>query len=249
MGEVGRLTGDGPGRAPYPWHMSILNLEVKSDVPAAVRWTDTMAKQLRFATSQALNTVAFEARTAVNSSTRQYFDRPTNFTQKAFFVEKSTKSTLQAIVFAESAKGRDRARYLRYGIQGGTRNQKGFEAKFLAEVVGTRSIPSGAQLVPTSLVKLNASGNVALATIKRIQKGLATTGNGTFFVGTPKGGDRPPGIYRRSKGQLFPYFIATNQQAKYRERFPIGDIAGKVVVRRFGTYLQSSLEKALASAR
>jgi hypothetical protein len=35
MGEVGRLTGDGPGRAPYPWRMSFLNLDVKSDVPTA----------------------------------------------------------------------------------------------------------------------------------------------------------------------------------------------------------------------
>jgi len=243
------LTGASHGRAPYPWHMAFLNLGVKSDVSAAVRWTDTMAKQLAFATSQALNSVAFDARTSVNSSTRQYFQSPTNFTQKAFFVERSTKTTLQAIVFAEAGAGRDRARYLRFGIHGGTRPQKGFEAKFLAEVVGTRSIPSGAQLVPTSLVKLNASGNVALATIKRIQKGLNTKGNGTFFVGTPKGGDRPAGIYRRSKGQLVPYFIATNQQAKYRERFPIGDIVDKVVDRRFSGYFQSSLEKALASAR
>jgi hypothetical protein len=229
--------------------MAFLNLGVKSDLAAATKWTDTMAKQLAFATSQALNSVAFDARSSINSSTRQYFQNPTNFTQKAFFVEKSSKRTLEAIVFAEAGAGRDRARYLRFGIHGGTRPQKGFEAKFLAEVVGTRSIPSGAQLVPTSLVKLNASGNVALATIKRIQKGLNTKGNGTFFVGTPKGGDRPPGIYRRSKGQLFPYFIATDQQAKYRERFPIGDIAGKVVDRRFSGYLTSSLEKALASAR
>jgi hypothetical protein len=103
--------------------------------------------------------------------------------------------------------------------------------------------------VPTSLVKLNASGNVSLATIKRIQKGLATTGNGTFFVGTPKGGDRPAGIYRRSRGQLFPYFIAIDQQARYERRFPIGDIAGKVTQRRFGDYLRSSLERAIATAR
>jgi len=229
--------------------MAFLNLGIKSELPKAVSWTDTMAKQLAFATSQALNSVAFDARTSVNSSTRQYFQSPTNFTQKAFFVQKSSKSTLQAIVFAESAAGRDRARYLRYGIHGGTRPQKGFERKFLAEVVGTRSIPSGAQLVPTSYVRVNASGNVALETIKRIQKGLNTKGTGTFFVGIPKGREGPPGIYRRSKGRLFPYFIATDKQAKYRERFPIGDIVDKVVDRRFSGYFLSSLEKALASAR
>jgi hypothetical protein len=229
--------------------MDFLNLGVKSDLAAATRWTDTMAKQLAFATSQALNSVAFDARTSINSSTRQYFQNPTKFTQKAFFVEKSSKSTLEAIIFAEAAAGRNRARYLRYGIHGGTRGQKGFERKFLAEVVGSTAIPSGAQLVPTSLVKLNASGNVALSTIKFIQKNLSSKGNNTFFVGKPMGGDRPPGIWRRSKYKLYPYFIATDQRANYRERFPIGDIAGKVVSRRFSGYLTSSLEKALASAR
>jgi len=243
------LTGASPGRAPYPWLMAFLNLGVKSDLAAATRWTDTMAKQLAFATSQALNSVAFDARTSINSSTRQYFQNPTKFTQKAFFVQKSSKSTLEAIVFAEAAAGRNRARYLRYGIHGGTRGQKGFERKFLAEVVGSSAIPSGAQLVPTSLVKLNASGNVALSTIKFIQKNISSKGNNTFFVGKPMGGDRPPGIWRRSKYKLYPYFIATDQRANYRERFPIGDIAGKVIDRRFGTYFQSNLEKALASAR
>jgi hypothetical protein len=229
--------------------MGTIKIDLKSALPSAIRWTDAMTKQLPFATSQALNAVAFDARKAINSSTRQYFDRPARFTQNAFFVQKANKKTLEAIVFAEAAQGRDRARYLRYGIQGGTRLQKGFERKFLAEVVGTRQLPAFTQLVPTSLVNLNASGNVALATIKRIQVGINTKGNGTFFVGTPKGGDRPPGIYRRSKGQLFPYFIATDQQAKYQPRFPIDEIGGKVADRRFGTYLASSLEKALASAR
>jgi hypothetical protein len=229
--------------------MATLTLDIRSELPKAIAWTDTMTKQLPFAISQAINAVAFESRTAINSSTRQYFQNPTRFTQNAFFVQRSSKRNLEAIVYADATKGRDRARYLRYGIQGGPRLQKGFERKFLSDVVGTRRIPSGAQLVPTSLVKLNASGNVSLATIKRIQKGLATTGNGTFFVGTPKGADRPAGIYRRSRGQLFPYFIAIGQQARYERRFPIGDIAAKVTQRRFGDYLRSSLERAIATAR
>lgn len=229
--------------------MATIKIDLKSELPAAIRWTDGMVKQLPFAMSQALNAVAFDARKAINSSTKQYFDRPARFTQNAFFVQKASKKTLEAVVFAEAAPGRDRARYLKYGIQGGARSQKGFERKFLAEIVDTRRLPSGQQFVPTSLVKLNASGNVSLATIKRIQKGLNTKGTGTFFVGTPKGGDRPAGIYRRSKGQLFPYFIATDQQANYQRRFPIDDIGTKVINRRYTGYLSSSLEKALASAR
>lgn len=229
--------------------MTTLRLSLKSELPKAQRWTAAMTRQLPFATSQALNSVAFDARVAINGATRQYFDRPAPFTQRAFFVRKSSKRRLEALVFAEAAPGRDRARYLRFGIQGGQRVQKGFERRFLAEVVGSRRIPAGSQLVPTGLVRLNAQGNVSLATIKRIQKGLATKGNGTFFIGTPKGGNRPPGIYRRSKGQLFPYFIAIDQRARYERRFPIDQIGGKVAARRFGPYLRSSLERALATAR
>ena len=229
--------------------MATLSLDIRSELPKAIRWTDQMTKQLPFAISQALNATAFDARQSINASTRQYFDRPNRFTQSAFFVQRSSKRNLEAVVFAEAAPGKDRARYLRYGIQGGQRTQKGFERKFLAEVVGTRRIPAGAQLVPTSLVKTNASGNVSLATIKRIQKGLTTKGTGTFFIGMPKGGNRPAGIYRRSKGQLFPYFLAIEERAKYQRRFPILDIGGKVAQRRFGGYLRTSLSKALETAR
>lgn len=229
--------------------MATLTLDIKSELPKAAMWSAELRKQLPFATSQALNAAAFDARTAINASTSQFFQNPNRFTQTAFFVQRSTKRNLEAIVFAEAGAGKDRARYLRFGIQGGQRVQKGFERKFLADVVGTRRVPSNAQLVPTSLVKLNAQGNVSLATIKRIQKGLATKGNGTFFTGTPKGGDRPPGIYRRSKGQLFPYFIAIEEQARYERRLPIGQTAGRVTRTQFGGYLRTSLSKALETAR
>jgi len=229
--------------------MASISLDIRSELPKAIRWTDQMTKQLPFAISQALNSTAFDARVAINSSTRQYFDKPNRFTQSAFLAAKSTKRNLEATVYANDQQGRDRARYLRFGIAGGTRPQKGFERKFLGSIVGTRTIPAGAQLQPTSLVKRDASGGVSLATIKRIQKGLTGNARGGFFIGTPKGGDRPPGIYRRSRLQLFPYFIATQERATYRPRFPMGEIGQKVVQRRFGQYLRSSLERALASAR
>lgn len=230
--------------------MATLTLDIQSELPKAIRWTDAMTKQLPFAVSQALNATAFDTRTALNGATRQYFDRPNRFTQTAFLVQKTNKRELEATVYANDQQGRDRARYLRFGIAGGTRPQKGFERKFLAEVVGTRSIPSNAQLVPTSLVKLDASGGVSLATIKRIQKGISGKARGGFFIGQPRNNPGlPPGIYRRSREQLFPYFIAIDQRARYQPRFSMEIIGGKVVQRRFGTYLRSSLERAMASAR
>ena len=226
--------------------MATLTLDIKSELPKAIRWTDTMTKQLPFAVSQALNSTGFDIRTSLNGATRQYFDRPNAFTQRAFFVQKGTKRDLQVVVHA----GKLQDRYLRFGVKGGQRPQKGFERKFLSELVGTRTIPADTQMVPTSLVKLNAQGNVSLATIKRIQKGLSGKARGGFFIGQPRNNPGlPPGIYRRSRERLFPYFIGIDSRATYRPRFPMGDIGQKVAQRRFGTYLRSSLERAVASAR
>jgi len=233
--------------------MTSINIDLKSELPKAIAWTDAMTKQLPFAISQALNQTAFDVRTALNGATNQYFDRPNRFTQTAFLYQRSTKRDLTATVYANADQGRDRARYLRYGIQGGQRRQKGFEKKFLADVAATGRIPAGDELLPTRLVQRDASGNVSLSTIKRIQKGLNGNARGGFFIGTPRGGGKnaslPPGIYRRSREQLFPYFFASDRRSTYRPRLPMADIGQKVTQRRFGEYLRSSLERALATAR
>ena len=225
--------------------MATITLNIKSELSKAIRWTDTMTKQLPFAISQALNSTGFDIRTALNGATRQYFDKPAPFTQRAFIVQKGSKRDLQVTVLANKRQNL----YLRTQISGGPRKQKGFEKKFLSNIIGTQSIPSNTQLVPTSLIKLNAQGNVSLATIKRIQQGMNGSAKGGFFAGIPKGNNLPFGIYRRSKGRLFPYFVATNGPATYSPRFPMQDIGNKVTQRRFGQYLRSALERAVASAR
>jgi hypothetical protein len=225
--------------------MATITLDIKSELPKAIRWTDSIVKQLPFAISQALNSTGFDMRTSLNSATRQYFDKPAPFTQRSFIVQKGSKRDLQVTVLANKRQNL----YLRTQVSGGPRKQKGFERKFLADIVGTQSIPSNTQLAPTALIKLNAQGNVSLATIKRIQQGISSTAKAGFFAGVPKGTSLPFGIYRRSKGKLLPYFVATSGPARYRPRFPMQEIGTKVVERRFGQYLRSALERAIASAR
>jgi hypothetical protein len=223
-----------------------LAIDLTTDLGKAQAWPAAVRKQLPFAISKALNDTAFDARKALGGETKRAFDRPTTFTQKGFGVEKSSKRNLEVIVGAE----RKRGKYMRTQISGGVRGQKGFELLFLSEVARTGQVPSNAQFVPTSLVKLNAAGNVSLATLKKIKQGLSTSNaRGGFFVGTPRGGDRPPGIYRRSREQLFPYFLAIDQAAQYQPRFPITTVVRKVYQRRYGEYFRSSLERALATAR
>ncbi len=222
--------------------MATITLDIQSELPKAIRWTDTMTKQLPFAISQALNSTAFDVRTALGGATRQYFDRPTPFIQRGWRVEKSNKRNLIATVLPEAK----REPYLRANITGGQRGTKPFEGRFLSQASG--SLPGGSKLIPAA-IRRNAQGNVSLAALRRISAQVGAKGRGSVFVGTPPGNNRPPGVYQRgTKGRLIPLFIAV-PSATYRPIFPINDIGNKVVERRFGTYLRSSLEKAVASAR
>ena len=226
-----------------------IRLSIDQDLSKATAWTKAVQKQLPFATSVALNNVAFDARKSINAGTRSAFQVPVKFTQTAFLVQKSKKKSLIAFVYAQDKTGKDRARYLRFGIEGGSRPQKGMEAYFENAVPNDGTIPRGAYFMPTSLVKTNASGNVTQATLRRITKGISGSPRGGFFIGTPRGSGRPPGIYRRSREQLHPYFIATTDRPDYKPRFDIEQIGGKVVQRRFGFHFNAAMTKAMSTAR
>ena len=226
-----------------------ISLTIDQDLSKATAWTKAVQKQLPFATSVALNNVAFDARKAINAGTKGAFHVPVKFTQNAFLVQKSKKKSLAAFVYAQDKAGKDRARYLRFGIAGGSRPQKGLDVYFEKAVPNDGTIPAGAYFMPTSLVKTNASGNVTQATLRRISKGISGDPRGGFFIGTPRGGNRPPGIYRRSREQLFPYFIATTDRPDYTGRFNIESIGAKVIERRFGIHFNAALSKALSTAK
>ena len=226
-----------------------ISLTIDQDLTKATAWTKAVQKQLPFATSVALNNVAFDARKAINAGTKGAFHVPVKFTQNAFLVQKSKKRSLAAFVYAQDKAGKDRARYLRFGIAGGTRPQKGMDAYFENAIPNDGTIPRGAYFMPTSLVKTNASGNVTQATLRRISKGISGDPRGGFFIGTPKGGSRPPGIYRRSRNQLQPYFIATTDRPDYTGRFNIEAIGAKVIQRNFGKHFNAALSKALSTAK
>ena len=230
----------------------MLSIKAIGDFNKAVAWAEAAQKQEAFSISQGLNSTAFDVRTGLNKGTISAFNKPVTFTQKAFLVKKSSKRDLKTFIFAIDKKGKDRARYLRFGVGGGSRPQKGFERYFEKGVPNDGSIPSGAFFMPGPHVKTNASGNVTRATLKKITKGL--TGQGTksksgskvrggFFIGTPRNNNLPPGVYRRSREQLFPYFIATTNKPSYSPRFNVQKIGDKIVKRRFLKYTQEALDK------
>ena len=229
----------------------MITLKTIGNFNKAVAWAEAAEKQLPFSISQGLNTTAFDVRTGLNKGTISAFNKPVSFTQKAFLVKKSSKRDLKAFIFAIDKKGKDRARYLRFGIKGGARPQKGFE-RYFQGVANDGTIKPGSYFIPTSFVKVNASGNVTLSTLKTISKGLKEKSykpkgkkgtRGGFFIGTPRNNNLPPGIYRRNHEELHPYFIATTNKPDYTPRFNIVKIGDKIVDRRFIKYTQTALDK------
>jgi len=212
-----------------------VNIAVKSDLDKAANYAAAMSKQMRFATANAINSTAFDARTSLGGATRQYFNNPTSFTQKGFQVEKANKINLIGIVGAESKRGR----YLRTEIKGGNRGIKPFEQRF-----------GLGRLVPAA-IKLNSYGNPTKAAITKLGAATNATGKGSVFIGIPKGGNRERGVWQRQgragRDRLVPMFITATPT--YQPRYPMEEIVNKVIQRRFNFYFQSSLQKAIASAR
>ena len=219
--------------------MASITLDIRSELPKAVRWTDAMTKQLPFSISQALNATGFDARTALNGATRQYFDRPTKFVQRSFLVRKTNKRNLVVDIYPD----RKRLPYIGRNITGGVRGQKPFELKLQSLTTGT--LPQGNALVPAA-IRTNANGNVSLAAIKRLTGQVATKGPNSVFIGKPTGDGRPPGIYQRTRGgKLKPLFLSVDLPA-YRPIFPMNQIGTKVAERRFGVYLRQYLASNVA---
>jgi hypothetical protein len=200
----------------------------------------TIQNQLPYATSVAINNVAFNMRKDLGQQTTKSFVNPTKYTQSAFRYTKSTKASLEATVFADPTR-----RFFPTQIQGGDRRGKRYEGFLRGLTQG--GIPSGGRLVPTSLV-LNAAGNPKKNIFATIANKLSTTDQGGVFVGTPKGGGRLPGVYRRSRGKLFAYFVHVDS-TRYEARFPMERVGMDTAKRLFPSELNKALERALNSAR
>ena len=220
-----------------------MNIRLSIDdagIDKAKLFVATIKNQLPYATSVALNNVAFNVRKDLGQQTTKSFVNPTRYTQSAFRYTRSTKANLEAQVFADPTR-----RFFPTQIQGGDRRGKLYEG-FLRGL-GNGAIPSGGRLVPTSLV-INAAGNPKKNIFATIANKLSTSDQGGVFIGTPKGSGRLPGVYRRSRGKLFAYFVHVDS-TRYEARFPMERVGMDTAKRLFPSELNKALDRALNSAR
>ena len=222
-----------------------VSLTIDQDLKGFDRFLKNNKKQLPFASSVALNSTGFDIRQALNKGTQGAFAKPTKFTQKAFLTTKSKKTNLVVHVFAKDKEGGDAARYIRFGVQGGARPPKGFE-KYFEGLPNDGTLGMNVYFMPTREIKRDSFGNISRANLKKIS---ASVTSGTSFIGTPKGGTRPAGIYERKKGKLIAKFITTTSKPTYTGRFNIEAIASKVVQRRFDQHFNKAMSKAISTAK
>jgi len=215
-----------------------------SGLTKAQRFIGAYKNQLPFAASVALNQTARQVQLAMKQQTTKSFDKPVPFTKNAFRYNKSTKANLTAEVFP----AQDRP-YLNTQIFGGERLWKTYEGliRGLARETGN-PLPSNRKIVPTAIAK-NKSGNPKRRLFGEIQSRLSSSDRGGFMIGTPRGGNRMPGVYRRSRGRLVPYFLAVPNEPTYRPRFPFEKLGNDTVRRIYPTELSKALDRAIASAR
>jgi hypothetical protein len=212
-----------------------LNID-SSGLNKAQAWLAQIKGQMPFAASRALNEVAKSGVKDLNESTNKYFDRPTQFTQRAYRVSRfSNKHNLTA----ELAPQQIQERYLLPSIQGGVRPQRPSERRLTAAPAWR----------PGRGARLNASGNMSKAAAVKALKG----GPDTFMLDKRRGKLRP-GVYRRiGSGRMRRYrvdsLILFNQLPNIPKRWPIQRITQESVSRIWGPALQRFVTEALKTAR
>jgi hypothetical protein len=234
-----------------------IRLNIKSELPTAIKWTNQHTKQLPFSIAQAINAsvqgskfiAGSKQKSALNrlaGSSRRYLDRPKKQTQKGFRATVAKKATLTSVIMTKD-RPYNMGRYLDQNIFGSNRLPK-YDALFVNHPTAT-NIPGNSILVPTQAVKRDRYGNITKSTINKIYTAIGTgkhKGN-NIFVGKPRGGNRPAGVYRRERNfKLRALFIA-QPNATYPAIFPAKKEAENIITRTFGMYLRRQLELNVAN--
>tara|TARA_Y100000004_G_scaffold78547_1_gene88412 strand:- start:36 stop:782 length:747 start_codon:yes stop_codon:yes gene_type:complete len=232
-----------------------ITLDIKSELPKAIKWTNEHTKQLPFSIAQAMTAAAkgissipgSKQKSAINAlqgSAKRFLDQPKPQTAKGFFATTANKRTLQVLITPKD-KPWDRNRYLSGNILGGQRAPKPYEIAFAARSNG--QIQQGSRFVPTGAIKPDRYGNVSKANLNRIINNLEKTGRGRTMIGRPEGTSKPLGVYRQeAKGRLRPLFLV-KPVSNYTAVFPAQRIAEDKIRSVFGLYLRDRLARNVAA--
>ena len=237
-----------------------ITLDIKSELPQAIRFTNEHVKQLPYSVSQALNATAqgsnflpgSRQKSVLNASRgviSSQLDRPKE--QTALRATVATKRNLQVTILPKDRPYKANP-YIVGNIQGGNRPVRRWERDLKA--AARQSIPANLRLVPTEALsgQLDKYGNVPRGVIKTIKLGMSTTyqsGGSNYFAGKPRGGNRDYGIYRRfaANKRLQAVFIGFESLSYNRNLTRLVPEMERNAQRNFGNYLRHFLHQNVAA--
>jgi len=229
-----------------------IKLDIKSELPTAIKWTNEHTKQLPFSISQAMNASVkglaaipgSKQKSAINAlagSAKRFLDKPKPATSTGFFATTANKRNLQIAILPKDRPW-DRKRYLLGNTKGGRRAPKPFEIVFASKSQG--DITPGSFFVPTGAIKPDRYGNVSKSNLNKIiqQADNASSKRNSVFIGKPDGAVKA-GVFRRTKLGLRPLFLVQSSAPTYSTRFPAEQIAMGKIKSTFGLYLRTQLSR------
>jgi hypothetical protein len=196
----------------------MIAIDVRADIRSATLALNKLQReQIPFAAAYALTQTAKSAQAALEIETRKAFDRPTRFTQNAFFTKPATKRNLAAYVKVKdeasgsgqpgTARNRTALAWMGTQIRGGMRPRKGFENA----LERANLLPSGWYAVPTRWAPLDAYGNVPASKINQILSQLRARTDSSQNESPELARLRSAGLTksgRKAKVRLARYFVA-----------------------------------------
>ena len=229
----------------------MLKLDVKSELPRGVKWSNEMTRQLPFSASEAMNASIKGLKKIPESKNKSVIadlrrlaqrklDRPKRGIQQGWFATTAKKNNLRSRITPKGGPGVktwDRNRYFVGNIKGGDRPNQWIELE--ARKLGR--LPSNLDLVPTRAVERDSFGNPKR---RQVLAAFRKVGTGKTFIGKPENGTRPYGIYSINKtGSLNALFVAKDSTSYPQPLERLENLAYARVSNTFGPYLRTCLKR------
>ncbi|WP_413662498.1 hypothetical protein ACG1BZ_14870 [Microbulbifer sp. CNSA002] len=238
-----------------------MDVSVKLDTSKFDRAAAELKKQLPYASSVALNNVAFRIRGEERAAIGRIFANPAKLTLNSVLVKKATKRSGVSKIFIrdQATNGTAPSKYLAPSVIDVKRNDKRFERALRHLGV----LPAGMYAVHGKAARLNRHGNISVGTYKKIlaelragsgtKKGGANSAQGPtgkHFVGKVNG---VLGVWKRAGGKrrpkVKPILIFLKGKPDYRKRFPFFRIADGIARRHLPLELDKAMDHAIATAK
>ena len=198
-----------------------MQLSIKADIRAAERALGTLAKQVPFAASVAINKTARDVRKVEQAAAKRELDEPRTSTIKGIRYQGSNKRHLVAAVFVVSHIDK----FLRYQIHDGTLSPR-----------------TSAEALPVN-VPLNEYCNIEGRRHGKLRKLEARQDTFRAVIGGLHG------LWQRTKKRGLKLLVAYEQRVSYRPRFRFYQHAERTVNRRWRHNFDAAIRQAIRTAR